>query len=239
MEQRTSRVIVVTSDRYLWTLRPFALAFETYWPGNFRVDVLGYQSPRFGLPLRFNFVSMGRDPGPDKWTDPLLKYLSALQDSNFILMLDDYWLCRPVDVRGVEELCEFMQFNADVMRMDLTSDRQFAGGAKDVGYVSHFDLVETDENSPYQFSLQAAIWDRQQFLRFVPTGWSPWQAEMHIGIPNGIRVMGTKQCPVHYANAVQKGVVDIEQLKMIEPSMRSTMENMIPKRWQVEIPTYA
>jgi len=212
----------MTSDKFLWALRPFIYLFQQFWGPEQEVLVAGYTPPDYVLPDNFEFYSIAQPEYPvDDWSKGLLKVLRhKVTDDIFILLLEDYWLCRQVDTVGIGLLADLVRDTPEILRMDLTTDRMYNGAAKDVGYCGHFDLVETDPESEYQMSLQAGIWRRQHMLnlfRMEDGSWrdelSPWEVELHISptlvewerAGTTFRVLGTQQCPVRYINAFRKG----------------------------------
>lgn len=227
------RVFVEVSDNYLWTLKPFAYYFNIYWSTLQPVIVAGYKKPDFQLPPNFKFHQIAPENYPaDKWSDGMINFLSKQDDRHFILLLCDYWLCRTVDMRGIDACYEQMTMHNNVLRFDLTDDRQYAGGVKDIGYYGSYDIVETPHGTPYQMSLQAAIWNKKLLLDVLKPGMSAWETEIHLQPPSNLRVMGTRQRPVRYANAVLKGRIDYDQLGKIPKEHYEEAIKHIPKGWE-------
>jgi hypothetical protein len=187
------------------------------WSADQSVMVVGFRFPDFDLPKNFNFYSLApADPGPQFWSDQLIEALSSIEDEHIVIMLEDYWLCRGVDHRGVETLHEYCKLHPEVIRMDLTSDRLYAGGMQDIDYYGCYDIVETKEGTPYQMSLQAAIWNRKKLLSVLHPGLTPWEVELQTEIKAPLRVLGTRQFPIRYANMFNSGkpgmVLNLEQI---------------------------
>lgn len=206
------RVLVVTSKNYLWATRPFAYLFNIFWSSLQPVVLLTDVRPQFDLPSNFSILSPSnnRPVAKERWSDLLIVALkNHISDSQFVLMLEDYWLVRTVDYRGVETLAEYMRHNGNIARIDLTADRQFNGGAEPVGHYGHYDLVETKAPSDYQLSLQAGIWSRDHLISILKPGWSAWQTELEgttvLNNHPEMRVLGTRQHPVRYVNALKGG----------------------------------
>jgi hypothetical protein len=180
------------------------------------VIVLTDVRPTFSLPPNFTIRSPSDDlpTTKDQWSDLLIHFLEGYfkGESHFVLMLEDYWLVRTVDHKGVSTLGDFARANPEIARIDLTADRMFSGQAVYAGYYGHYDLVETPAPSDYQLSLQAGIWNREHFLTILESGWSSWQTELSgTTVMNDnpyMKVFGTKQTPVRYINALKGGVAD-------------------------------
>lgn len=207
------KVVVTTCDKYLFALQGFCYQFNKYWSTLQPVDIVGYRQPEFSLPPNFTFVSMGNDPGWKDWTTGVIKYLQSINDPNFVLLLEDYWLCRGVNHQAVSTLFDLCVSYPQILRMDLTDDRQYNGHAVRFDYLPYWgymDLVWTGPDSEYQMSLQAGIWNRHHFLSLLEPGHSIWDVEIG-DISNKIHkrddlwVLGTRQRPLRYANVFKNG----------------------------------
>jgi len=205
-------VLVLTSDRYIDALRPFAYLLNKHWKPNPRVIVGGFTPPDFHLPTNFTFHSIGPfDQYPvGKWSNAAGRFFVEQPHEVFVLMLEDYWLTRDVDVEAVEVGYDYMRQFEYVARFDLTGDRQFAGGAKDYGQAGKVELVWSDPESQYHMSLMAGLWRRQHLLRVMRDNETPWEMELE-GTPRlaalrkELIVLGTKGWPVRHTLAFRGG----------------------------------
>lgn len=115
-------IVVLTNDKHLWLLRPFAYLFNQFWGA--AVTVAGYGRPEFELPDNFSFVSIAPHNYPaNRWSDGLIWVLNHMTRSHVILMLEDYWLNAPVNEGCVAMMFRYAWQNPDVLRIDLTADR--------------------------------------------------------------------------------------------------------------------
>lgn len=228
---RMLRVFVEVSDNYLWALKPFIYLFQTYWSEQQPVVIGGFAPPPFELPDNFRFHQIAKHNFPaNKWSDGMLKFfLDNPTDEHFVFMLADYWLSRTVDVRGVQACYDYIKDRPNVLRIDLSADRLYAGGMRDVESYGCYDVVETPNSSPYQMSIQAAIWHRKNFVKLLQQGKSAWEVEIHTKPPEQMRVLGTRQWPVRYANALLKGQLDFEQVKRIPQPHLDRIIQWIPE----------
>ncbi|GAG13851.1 unnamed protein product, partial [marine sediment metagenome] len=162
-------VVVSTCDKYLWALRPFSYLFNRYWSTGQRVIVVGYARPDFDLPPNFSFYSINSQSYPaKKWSSGMMEFFrTGLAPELFVWLLEDYWLCRTVDVTGVATLADYVAMHPGVLRLDLTTDRLYNGDMFDVEAFGHYDIIETPAESPYQMSLQAGIWRKSHLLRIL------------------------------------------------------------------------
>lgn len=223
-------VVVFTSDKYYWALGPFAYLFNTYWSSIQPVTVVGFNPPSFILPNNFTFRSLSSvNYPPERWSDAAIQYLRTADFSHFVWMLEDYWLIRGVDHAGIVALMEYALNHPEVLRIDLTADRLYAGGMFDVEGWGHYDIIETPPSTPYQMSTQAGIWNRQLLLSLLQSNKTAWETEIHTQVPPPMRVLGTRQYPIRYANGILKGKLDIGQIQMIPHPHRAHISQWFPK----------
>lgn len=206
------RVFVLTSDNYLQALRPFAYLFNKYWGEWQQVIVGGFAEPTFDLPKNFTFHSIGNqaDYPVNKWSNALIKLLDEYHDGVFCLMLEDYWLSRPVNREAITMLHDYMLQFQYVLKVDLMTDRLYAYGMSDYGHCGYLDLIRSDPASQYHMSLMTGLWRRDQLLRFLVPDESPWDVELK-GTPrvaaaaSEVLVLGTRQAPVRHILAHRRG----------------------------------
>lgn len=213
------RTILPICDRNLWALKPFSYLHNVFWSEEQSVLVIGFKAPDFEIPKNFSFHSIGPvDPGPQYWSDQLIEGLSNVEDEHLIVMLEDYWINRGVDHRGVATLHEYCDHHPEVLRMDLTADRLYAGGMFEVDHYGCYDIVETRKETPYQMSLQAAIWNRTKLLSVLRPGLTPWEVETVLSneVKEHYRILGSRQWPTRYANVFNSAnpgmVMNLEQI---------------------------
>lgn len=122
-----------------------------------------------------------------------------------------------------------MSKNKDVVRLDLTADRLYGKGMRDIEEYGHYDIVACDKDAMYEMSLQAAIWNRRNLLKLLRPNMNPWEVEIQTDMTKQpYRVLGTRQWPVRYANLMLKGeVVDYELESIPEPG-RTAIKRWIP-----------
>jgi hypothetical protein len=213
-------VLVMTSDKYLKALKPFTWLFNTYWSAFQEVTIAGFTPPDFELPPNFHFISLGAfsDYPIGKWSDALLKALDVTGFETFVLMLEDYWLCRGVDHEAVRMCDDYARQFKSVLRIDLTVDRLFAYGPRypqDVphyGNLGYLDLIKSEIDKPYHMSLMTAIWRTDNLRRVIRPGQTPWQIEIDdtpvAAKMDDLLVLGTRQWPIKHVLAYRGGNID-------------------------------
>lgn len=214
------RVIVFTSTRYSTLLRPFAHLFNVFWGNDQPVTVAGVDGLPFALPDNFTINPAGANYPAAHWQEGAKALLQSIPDEWFVLMLEDYWLCRHVDRAAIESLTECARGLGNVTRADLTTDvlHGYMDGrnAREVCNYGHYDIIEKKTDSLYRMSLQAGIFHRERMIDMLDGG-SPWELELHNRLQHdeSQRVIGCRQWPVKYVNAVDKGKLNWAQIQRI------------------------
>ena len=215
------KLLVTTSNKSAWTLKTFAHLWNRYFSPVDDVDVLceTLQSVvDLKLPSNFHPVQAGESWALNQWSDGLIRYLNGIPDQQVLIMLDDYWLTRQVDVDGIDALDQYLQKNPNVLRVDLTSDRLYASGPRypheDPNYATHgyYDLVNRPKTQ-YQMSLMPGLWNKAALLSVLRVGWNPWDVE--IAGPNVVNesdliVVGTRQNPIKIVNSLRNASVQVD-----------------------------
>ena len=207
------KTVVLTSDSHNWLLKGFFHQWKKYNGGS--VEVAGFTQPE--LPKGVNFHSIGdmKDYPVDKWSNALIKYLNEIQDDLVLILLEDYWLIRPVNFDAIEEAAELMESYRDVIRFDLTTDRSGSKIAEYAGAFRKLDLCRA--KGEYSLSFQASIYRKDLLLEVLRPDENPWQTELNgsarlNALPYD--VLGSYQWPLNYMIVMNKGKFDREGLWM-------------------------
>lgn len=205
------RAFVFTSDKTLWALQAFSHLWHKYVGPEFDVLVCGFTPPSFPLPHYFKFHSIGpfEDFPVQRWSNAIIRVLSAVQDEIILTTLDDFWPARKVDTEAIKLLDRYMRVEVPhAARVDLTTDRLYGANLLEVGAYDRLDIISNDFPIPYLFSWQCGLWRRTELLKYMRNDETPWQSElsgtarMHEG---RAAVYGTRQAPMRYLIAVQQG----------------------------------
>lgn len=210
-------IYVITNDKHIWLVQGFAYLFNAFWGSDQPVTVVGFNPPPFRMPGNFDFHSLGSvNKPPSEWSNKLIKLLDMVNDTHFILFLEDFWFTDKADVDCVHVLTNWMKDHPDALRMDLWRDRQAKKQAFDLETIHGYQIVETPPHAKYQMSLQANIWNRDLLRQVLKPDENPWQVEIdgsqRLSRRPDLRVLGTRNCPVSYEPVHQKGRFNVNRI---------------------------
>ena len=195
------KVYVLTCDKYSHLLPGFAWLFNKYWSATQEVTVLGF-GPIPRLPQNFSFKSLA--PAETlPWTDHMLKYFSSCGDDRFVLLLDDYWLTKAVDLDRVNLM--HMHVGAGAAKGDLSANTYVQGAEP---YGEEDDLWIANQDARYRSSTQPCIWSQDYLIRLLVRGRHIWDFE-RLGARDakndGAKIIGPQHAIYDYANIYKKG----------------------------------
>lgn len=214
------QVIVITSEKMYHCLSPFMYLWNKYagvsCGSPFEIVVCGFSEPppQFHLSVQTDFYSVGNqaDWPMSRWSEKLIKILDEVAAPQFILMLEDYWLLRQVDICAVKMLFDYAKQFQNVLKIDLGFDRLYINGGADFLYgrntyatVGYLDLLKSPHGTPYQMSLWGGIWNRDQLRKVLIPGETPQDIEIAgtSRVSDGQLVLGTRQGPLLHGNIYQ------------------------------------
>ena len=207
------QTLVVASEKMYKCLDPFMYLWFKYC-GLENVTICCFSRPNLKPALKVDYYSLGKqsDWPASRWSEKMIRILDEVAEEQFILMLEDYWLVRPVDVQAIRMLCDYAKQFQNVLKIDLTHDRLYINGGANFLYgantydnCGYLDLIKSPPGTPYQMSLWAGIWNREQMRNVLVPGETAQDIEI-----NGTRrvtdeqlVLGTRQAPMLHANIYQ------------------------------------
>lgn len=206
--------IVLTSNGYVNVLSGFAYLFNKFYP-NQEVTVVRYDVRPPKLPANFNQFAIGLQ-SDYSWSGGLKYYLESIDDEFVMLMLDDYYLDKPVDVSKIDCLRQFIEFNSKVVKIDLTNDRSKVKHDLYEDSIltcvtnngqNEIEMIQSDINAPFLASVQAAIWRKDFLIAILNNKDNAWQFEKNKRTKkylqdNNAVILGCVNPPMSYVNAV-------------------------------------
>lgn len=209
------QVLVMTSDKQAHTLSGFSYQWMKYAPLLNNVVICGFDDYDTSLyfPFSIQQVALGKqsDYPMHKWSDALIKTLEEVAEEIFILMFDDFWLTRQVDVNALDMIYGYMGQFENVIKFDLGYDRLGAWGSH-INYntLGYLDLVKSNHQSAYHMSLWGGMWRRDLLKKILIPEETAQQIELNgnnrlAQYGDEMLVLGTRQSPLRHSNVIQAG----------------------------------
>lgn len=189
-------IYVWTSDKNMVCLPAWAYLFNKFWPHETSVRVLGYSTPSFDLPKNFQFISLGKQRGPEFWSDDMIGYYESCAHDYFYAMWEDGFIIDYVDkeILTLATKVAFLNPNDKFLRFNLSLDTHRRKHSIVKSY-DNYDLILADQYSQYRQSTNHSIWSKEKFLSKLKKRQSPWEFELDnkISMNDGLMVFATKK----------------------------------------------
>lgn len=107
----------------------------------------------------------------DKWTKGFREFLNQIDDEQILLMIDDCFIRKPVDVERIEYASEHLNGNIALMNFEKSWD------VND----EPTDLIgwkKRKHGSEFEVSLLCGLWQKEKLLKVVERDCSPWEIEL-------------------------------------------------------------
>jgi len=215
------RIIVTTSNKYDWLLPGFAHQFNKYW-GSVPVTVVCYKTPP-KLPENFEYFSLGAQKRKKVWTQPFNKLLTLVDEPYILLLLDDYWLVKPI-------VTPFYAMTRKVMEENSVDKCQMS--PLDAVHVTegfvHWNVV--NDSCHKKMSLQPSIWRREYLIENLNKAERDiWHFEIDGGnaaVNDGATVWCATSKVYKYANIMKKGEVSKGHVEMLSKRDRRDLKRV-------------
>lgn len=149
---------------------------DKYIPDNFEVNFLNFGEYDQNNLFCGNYVKLeDNDGGSSLWSKYLSNYFSSLDDEFVIFGLDDFFLCRKMDMGIYQTLLEMMVSNSDIACAKL--------GIGGVYRTTEYEMISDNiyclkEKSPYSSSTQYSIWKRKSLIGVLNNVTDAWSFEI-------------------------------------------------------------
>lgn len=159
-------VLVISSDGYRDLWRPFFTLFWRYWPDCPFPVYLGTNRAQYDEP-RVTTLAAGADP----WSKQLRLCLNRIDDEYVLLLLEDYFLNKPVSSAAIIEHLKLLHaLRGTVLRL-------YPKPGPDLPVPGRAGVGRIHPRARYRISTQAALWSRIELLSLLEDEESPWDFE--------------------------------------------------------------
>ena len=167
------KIIVFTSNSYLYLLPGFCELFNKYWP-NQEPYILGYDFPKELLPQNFSFISLGKQEEFNPyWTTALIPYFRDFPYKYFLAIMDDCFLIKKVNLNKFNLFFDKMkELDADKIVFSVHTGKFNDIRIKD-------DMIIWEQNRIYRTTLQISMWKVDYFLKYCKPNLTPQDFELN------------------------------------------------------------
>lgn len=159
------KIIVLSCSLNEDTFLPFCHFMERYYPNHPEIIYFtdGIINPFYKtIPIKMTL---------DKWTMGFREFLNQIPDDKVLLMIDDCFIRKPVDVGRIEYAAEHLTGNIALMNFELSWDSND----------EPTDLIgwkKRKHGSEFEVSILCGLWQKEKLLKVIERDCSPWEIEL-------------------------------------------------------------
>ena len=194
-----------TSDKNMVCLPATCYLFNSFWPNKEQVKILGYKKPNLELPDNFEFISLGTQRGPKKWSNDMIDFYSSADCEYFYSIWEDAFILKNVDNSIISLINQLIEKDKNFFKFNLTADVS-SRSHQVLRKFENFDLILADQLSRYRFSTQHCVWNKKIFLDKLELNQTPWDFELNDSkaMNDGLRIYSTKRKQAVYMGHLYK-----------------------------------
>lgn len=164
------KIIVLSCSKNEDTFLPFCHFMERYYPNHPEII---YFTDGIKNPFYKTIVVENELP---TWTKGFREFLNQINDDQVLLMIDDCFIRKPVDVKRIYEasviLDTSIRLNGKIALMNFEKTWDESDEA-----TSFNGWFKRKHGSRFEVSLMCGLWDRKKLLEVCERDCSPWQIE--------------------------------------------------------------
>ena len=192
--------VVVSHDRYADVWPGFFSLLFRFWPDlPYRLYLVSNDLPF--LDEQITSLCVGDDLS---WSETLARGLDRISSRFVLLILEDFFLCAPVDTDHV------LRLQAAMVAQGAAYLRLVPQPSPDLPLPGQIDIGMIAKGAPYRTSLQMAFWDRRVLLDLLRENKSAWDFELKGSrrsdqVSYSFLSVCENVAPIQYRHAVRRG----------------------------------
>lgn len=160
------KIVVTSCDKNADTWYPFHHCMEKYWPNHPKVV---YSTETKVNPY---YTTVCKDIPVSAWTRRMRETLETIRDKEVLLIVDDAFIRRPVDVARVATAIDTMKKDNTIACINF--EKMYDLAVQDLGYEGFF---LRQHGAPWEVSIQCGLWDRKKLIDVLEGDMDPWAVE--------------------------------------------------------------
>lgn len=174
MQNKNTAILVLSCDKYADAWQPFFLFLKKYWSDCVFPIYLGTNKKYFVFPNVKQIFSNKTTT----WSDELKTILEQIPEKNIIIILEDYFITKPVNNKAILDLVDVMEkTDASFLKLGLFPTK-FNSLWPHTSLKNFDNIAAINKGSKYRICLQIALWNKEHLYELLKDNENPWQFEI-------------------------------------------------------------
>lgn len=158
-------ILVLSCDKDTDIFEAFHHCIEKYWPEHPEII---YATETVKNPY---YKTISKNYPLNKWTRRIRETLAEIDEKKLLVMVDDYFIRKPVDLERIKYAEEHLRGNIAHLNFEKAYDPNDVLTALD-------GFKMRQHGSMYEVSMMCGIWDRDKFIKVLDRDCDPWTIEL-------------------------------------------------------------
>ena len=160
------KILVLSCDKNDDTFEAFHHCIEKYYPSHpeiiYATETIKnpyYKTISYNIPL-------------ERWTERIRKTLNDIDDEQILIIMDDYFIRKPVDVERIEYLSKQLKGNIAVFYFEKSFDEND----------TETDIVgmkKRQHGSAYEVAINCGLWQKDKLINVLDRNSDVWDIELN------------------------------------------------------------
>lgn len=158
------KILVCSCDKNNDLFEPFYHCVEKYWKDHPEII---YATETIQNPY---YKTITINEQIERWTKRIRETLKKIDDDEILLMIDDIFIRKPVDIKRIDYARANLKGNIACFNFEkvFNQDDQESG-------LNGWKIRK--KGSPYELSLMCGLWDKEKLLKVLENDSDPWTVE--------------------------------------------------------------
>lgn len=159
------KILVLSCDRNFDTFEPFHHCLEKYWPE--------HPETIYSTETRQNpyYKTISKNYPLSQWTRRIRETLAEIDDPKILVMVDDYFIRKPVDLKRIEYAESHIKGDIAVLNFEKAYDPNDV-----LSSLEGFKMRQ--HGSAYEVSIMCGLWQRDKLIKVLDRDCDPWTIEL-------------------------------------------------------------
>lgn len=157
-------ILVLSCDKNDDLFGPFHHCIEKYYPEHPEII---YATETIKNPY---YKTISVDYPLELWTKRIRETLTEINDKQILLMIDDIFIRKPVDINRIEYARSILKGNVALINFEKVFNKE----DKECG-LNGFKMRK--KGSEYELSLMCGLWDKEKLINILQKDSDPWTVE--------------------------------------------------------------
>lgn len=160
------KILVLSCDKNDDTFEAFYHCIEKYYPSHpeviYTTETIKnpyYKTISYNIPL-------------ERWTERIRKTLNDIDDEQILIIMDDYFIRKQVDVERIEYLSKQLKGNIAVFYFEKSFDENDTE-------TNIVGMKKRQHGSAYEVAINCGLWQKDKLIDVLERNTDPWDIELN------------------------------------------------------------